>query len=87
MTSIQFYSPAYSNSRVYVVLKVLWFLVLENDLWFMKMIIDFQEKNSDPDIFTPDLLYFQFFHLIWHLLEVFLPDIIPLLALSMIVLL
>ena len=24
-------------------------------------LIDFQEKNSDQDVFTPEFLYFQFF--------------------------
>ena len=47
-------------------------------------------RNIDQDVFTPELLYFQFCLSktpISHLFEAFLPDIIHLLALSVIVLL
>ena len=47
-------------------------------------------RNIDQDVFTPELLYFQFCLSktpILHLFEAFLPDIIHLLALSVIVLL
>ena len=54
------------------------------------LLIDFQDKNSDQDVFTPDLLYFQFFlrknACLTPICSIF-PDIIHLLALSMIVLL